>query len=425
MIKWKKVLSFSILALATITLGACGGSKSANNGADETDFKDKTLKLGVWGGNESEEKTLKAIISDFEKETGAKVELKTYTDYNTQIQTDLIGKTAPDAFYVDSSYFPFLASKKALAPLDEKTFSADSYYKNLTNAFTEDGKLYGIPKDFSTLALYKNTKIFEDVDVDPASVPTSYEELVDWLPTFQEKLDAKYGVGKVKAMSYTDELSRSYHLAARDGAKPIKDDGMPDLENKKVVDNLSILKKLIDTKAVATPQELGAGWNGEAFGTGKIAMMDEGNWVYQTLKDEFSDIPFTVSPMLTYKGTEGGMMFTVGWGKYAGTKNSALADEWIKYATGKDAMTKWVDGTGTLPTREDVATTAEVSKNDDLKIHLDAVDYSTVWQKGTSLATINTAYQNYWAEVASGKASLEEAMKKADQQAEEDIKKAE
>lgn len=420
---WKKVLTVSAVAVATLSLVACGGKKEAD-GSKDTDFKGKTLKLGVWGGNESEEKTLKSVIAGFEKETGAKVSLKTYTDYNTQIQTDLIGKTAPDAFYVDSSYYPFLASKGALAELDQKAFDASAYYKNLTKAFSDGDKLYAIPKDFSTLALYKNTGIFEAVGVDPESVPKSYEELVTWLPDFQAKLDAKYGAGKVKAMSYTPELSRAYHLAARDGAKPIKDDGAPNLANTKVVDNLSILKKLVDTKAVVTPQEIGAGWNGEAFGTGKIAMMDEGNWVYQTLKTEFSDIKFSVSPMLTYKGSEGGMMFSVGWGKYAGTKNSALADAWIKYATGQKGMTEWVNGTGTLPTREDVASTADINKNEDLKIHLAAVDYSTVWQKGVSLTTINNAYMNYWPEVADGKASLEDAMKKADKQAQDDIDKA-
>ncbi|MBL1229768.1 extracellular solute-binding protein [Enterococcus sp. BWB1-3] len=422
--KWRKLFMVGILAVASISLVACGNN-SSDNGKDETDFNGKTLKLGVWGGNESEEKSLKSLITDFEEETGAKVSLKTYTDYNTQIQTDLIGKTAPDAFYVDSSYFPFLVSKKALAPLDKEGFSADKYYENLINSFSDDGNLYAIPKDFSTLALYKNTGIFEEVGVDPDSVPGSYEELIDWLPGFQKKLDEKYGEGKVKAMSYTAELSRAYHLAARDGAEPIMEDGMPNLEDENVVNNLSILKELIGTDAVVTPQEIGAGWNGEAFGTGKIAMMDEGNWVYQTLKDEFKDINFSVSPMATYKGEEGGMMFSVGWGKYAGTNSSALADAWIKFATGKEGMAKWVNGTGTLPTRDDVAETADVSKNEDLKIHLTAVDYSTVWQKGTSLTTINNAYMNYWPDVASGKTTLEDAMKKADKQAIEDIKKAE
>ncbi|MGM0126343.1 multiple sugar transport system substrate-binding protein [Enterococcus sp. AZ194] len=421
---WKNILSVGLLAFASISLVACGNGNKTD-GKDETDFKGKTLTVGVWGGNESEEKTLKSLIKDFEEETGAEISLKTYTDYNTQIQTDLIGKTAPDVFYVDSSYFPFLASKKALAPLDKKEFEADKYYENLTKAFSDGDELFAIPKDFSTLALYKNTGIFEEVGVDPESVPTSYEELVKWLPDFQKKLDAKYGDGKVKAMSYTAELSRSYHLAARDDAQPIDDKGMPNLSDSKVVDNLSILKDLIDTKAVVTPQEIGAGWNGEAFGTGKIAMMDEGNWVYQTLKDEFSDIKFSISPMETYKGSEGGMMFSVGWGKYAGTKNSALANAWIKYATGEKGMTTWVDGTGTLPTREDVAGTAKISKNTELEVHLKAVDYSTVWQKGTSLTTINNAYMNYWPDVASGKTTLDEAMKKADKQAQEDIKKAE
>ncbi|SKA12757.1 multiple sugar transport system substrate-binding protein [Pilibacter termitis] len=420
--KWTK-WAVTALALATlVATTACG--KKADNGGSETDFKGKTLKVGVWGGNESEEKSLKELVKNFESKTGAKVSLKTYTDYNTQIQTDLIGKTAPDVFYVDSSYYPFLAEKGALAKLDKKAFDSDKYYENLVKAFSTKGEMYAVPKDFSTLALYKNTEMFEDVGVDPASVPTSYEELVKWLPAFQEKLDAKYGKGKVYAMSYTAELSRSYHLAARDGAEPIKEDGQPNLADKKVVSNLSILKELVDTKAVVTPQEIGAGWNGEAFGTKKIAMMDEGNWVYQTLKTEFSDVKFTVSPMETYKSTEGGMMYSVGWGKYAGTKQSALADEWIKYVTGVDGMTLWVNGTGTLPAREDVAETAELSKNEDLKVHLSAVDYSTVWQKGTSLTTINTAYMNYWPEAASGKISLEEAMKKADKQAEDDIAKS-
>ena len=170
-----------------------------------------------------------------------------------------------------------------------------------------------------------------------------------------------------------------------------------------------------------TPKEIGTGWNGEAFGSGKIAIMDEGNWVYQTLKDEFSDIAFTVREMPTYKDTKGSMMFSVGWGKYIGTEQSELADKWIQYATGVEGMQLWVEGTGTLPSRQDVADAAKITENADLKAHLEAWEYATIWQNGTTLDTINKAYQNFLPNALDGSETFESAMKQADEQANADI----
>ena len=62
-----------------------------------------------------------------------------------------------------------------------------------------------------------------------------------------------------------------------------------------------------------TPADLGLGWNGEAFGTGKAVIMKEGNWVYGTLQKDYSDINFGVKAMPSYKGVEASMSFTVGY----------------------------------------------------------------------------------------------------------------
>lgn len=422
---WKKMVTAGMaLTAVALLVGCSNGSDKAASKSDSsrTDFKGETLTIGVWGGNEAEEKSLDDMIEAVEKETGAKIEKKVYTDYNTQIQADMVGKTAPDVFYVDAAMYPFFSENGMLAELDGKKFEIDTFYESLTKSFKTDGKLYAVPKDMSTLAIYLNTEIFEKTGVSVEDVPTSYEEYVKWLPSFQEKIDAAYGAGKVFAMSYNPELTRNYHLAARDGAQPIKKDGTSNLADKKVVANLEILKELVDTKAVVTPKDVGTGWNGEAFGTGKIAIMDEGNWVYQTLKTEFSDIPFTVRKMPTYKGTEGSMMFSVGWGKYVGTKQSDLADKWIQYATGKEGMKNWVEGTGTLPSREDVAKAAKITQNPDLNIHLEAWDYATIWQVGTTLDTVNKAYMNFLPKALDGSETLEKAMKQADEQANADIK---
>lgn len=419
---WKKVVGTGLLLSVAALLAACGGNEDTSSSTDQTDFTGDSLTIGVWGGNEAEEKSLDEMIQSFEEATGATVEKKVYTDYNTQIQADMAGRTAPDVFYVDAYMFPWFSENGTLAELDPTDFESEQFYDSLIDAFTtSDGQLQAVPKDMSTLALYFNTAIFDEVGVSIDEVPDTLEAYVEWLPSFQEKINEAYGEGNVFAMSYNQDMARNYHLATRENAQPINEDGTANLADPAVVDNLSILKELVDTKAAVTPQDIGTGWNGEAFGSGKIAIMDEGNWVYETLKTEFPDIPFVVKEMPTYKGTEGSMMFSVGWGKYVGTEKSALADKWIQHATGQSGMQAWVEGTGTLPSRQDVADAAKITENSDLNVHLEAWDYATIWQNGTTLDTINKAYQNFLPNALNGNMTFEEAMEAADDQANADI----
>lgn len=427
--KWKKmVASVSLLGVSAMLLAACGNetndepTNSNDTASEEVSTEGQTLKIGVWGGNEAEESSLDALISEFEETTGATVEKKVYTDYNTQIQTDLIGGTAPDVFYVDVSMFDFFAAQGGLAELDPEAFDTSSFYETLVDAYsTDDGKLFAVPKDMSTLALYLNTDMFEETDVSPDEIPTTYEDFVDWIPEFQEKLDDVYGEGNVFAMSYTPELSRGYHLAERGDADLIDEEGFANLSDPAVIDNLSLWTDLKETGGVVSPQDIGTGWNGEAFGTKKIAIMDEGNWVYESLKTEFPDVNFTVRAMPTYKGEQGSMMFSVGWGKYSGTEVSALADQWIKYVTGLEGQSLWVEGTGTLPSRQDVADAVGIVDNPDMKVHLDGWEYASPWQDGVTLMTVSAAFNNYLPTVMNGDSTWEEAMELADEQANSDI----
>lgn len=116
---------------------------------DLGDFSGQTLKVGLWGGSDQEEKTLDALIKKFEEKTHATVEKKVYTDYNTQIQADMVGRTAPDVYYVDMSMLPFFVEQGGLAELDASKFQTDKFYSSIIDAFSRDGKLYAVPKDFS------------------------------------------------------------------------------------------------------------------------------------------------------------------------------------------------------------------------------------------------------------------------------------
>lgn len=441
-----KKLFLSILIMVSLfALTACGGkdtNEDTNNAANNdntanTDiptnteaqqdnfgnktYEGKTLTLGIWGGNDAESAALSKLISDFESKTGAKIELKTYTDINTQIQADFIGKTAPDVFYVDGSMFPFYASLDVLEELDAKEMETDKYYSNLIEAFTTaDGKLLAMPKDVSTLAMYVNTDLLKQVGMDVKDVPSSLEDMVDFLPELQKKLDEKFGVGQVTAMTYNQDLARNLHLFERDGASVIDENENATLSSEGVLKNLDFMLKLVNTNAYKTPADIGLGWNGEVFGTGKCVIMEEGNWVYGDLKQNYPEIKFQVLDMPSYLGEKSSMSFTVGYAIYTGAKEKELAKEWIKYATG-EGMATWCSGAGCLPSREDIAQEMDVESDPVWKTHLGQVEYAIPWQKGTTISIINTAYQNYIPNVVSGKMTAKEGMEKADKQANDEI----
>lgn len=420
----KKIFSMILIFALALSVLACGEKADpAQGNLEEGDrqFSKKTLSLGIWGGNDAESAALQEVISGFEEKTGAKIELKTYTDINTQMQADFIGGTAPDVFYVDGAMFPFYSTLGVMMELDPEEMETDAYYGNLMAAFTaEDGKVYAIPKDVSALALYINTDLLEEAGFTLNDVPGSLEEMVDFLPELQARLDERFGSGKVTAMTYDQDLARNLHLLERNGASVADGDEGSSLSSEGVLKNLGFLMDLIGTGAYKTAAELGLGWNGEVFGTGKSVIMEEGNWVYGNLKQNYPDINFEVKDMLTYQGERSSMSFTVGYAINKLTKEPELAKEWVKYAGG-EGMAAWCSGAGCLPSRPDVAKAMDVESDPVWQTHLAQIEYAVPWQKGTVIAIINSAYQNYLPKAVTGEMTLEEAMAKADKQANDEI----
>lgn len=417
---FKKTMALTLASVMALSAGSV-----VNVYAEDGDFKGHTLNVGIWGGNDQEAAALDEMKAAFEEKTGAEIVFKTYTDYNTQIQADFIAKTAPDVFYIDANMFPFYSNLGVMEPLDAEEMNADQYYENLISAFTaEDGTLYCVPKDVSTLATYYNIDILESVGVKPEDIPASMEEYMEFLPELQAKLDEEYGAGMVAAMTYNPELSRQIYILEENGASIIDENGMATLSTEGVVKNAQFLVDLVQTGAVKTPQDLGLGWNGEAFGVGKAAIMEEGNWVYGTLKKDYSDINFGVKEMPTYNGNQHSMSFTVGYGISAVSEEKDLAKEWIKYATGEEGMQIWSSGAGCLPSRPAVAEAMDVESDPVWAVHSKMIEIATPWQRGTTISIVDSAYKNFIPAAYKGEAEVKETLEQVDQQANSEIENA-
>lgn len=398
---------------ASTTTATTSGEAAATT-ASAPDLKGKTVTIGRWGGNDGENAAFAILLANFTADTGIKTEEKVYTDVNTQLKADLIAGTAPDVFYVDAYMAPFYIDQGVLAELDPAQVDANKFYPTLIGAFSKGGKIYGIPKDYSTLALYYNKKWISESDL-----PKTQEEL--YSAAYLDKIQAKLPQG-VAALTYNQDIARLLDIMQIDGTSVLQADGKKsNLADPKIAANIKPIFDAAAAKKVVTPADLGTGWNGEAFGNEKTAMMIEGNWVLGTMKTQFPKVDFGVAEVPTYMGKKTTMEFTVSWSMNAATKNKDAALAWIKYATGPKGMLTWCTGAGVLPSRSDVAETMGVDKDPKLIPHVAGAQYATPWQKGVSMDIINKEFQNYFNAAVKGEMTLSDMMQKAQDQANSQI----
>jgi multiple sugar transport system substrate-binding protein len=103
------------------------------------------------------------------------VESLGWDDYWNGITTGLVSGTAPDVFTDHLNKYPDYALKDQLIDLNpyiaRDGVATDIYYPGLADLWvTPDGKRYGLPKDFDTVAFFYNGQMIEDAGVDPASL---------------------------------------------------------------------------------------------------------------------------------------------------------------------------------------------------------------------------------------------------------------
>ncbi len=399
------LLTSMVGALTLSSCGALGDNTSSNDDSTQS----KVVTVGRWGGNDAETAAIEQVFADFTAETGIEVNTRIYSDYNTELQTELIGGTAPDVFYVDAYMAPFLIEQGVLSSLDRETYEIDEFYPNLVDDFEKDGEIYAISKDYSTLSLYYN-KAWVNYDELPSSLEELYSQ--EFLDVIQAKLPAN-----TTALTYVPDLTRQKYIAENGGISIFKDEIYSNLGDPAIAENLSMIYDAAIDGRIKTAEDLGMGWNGDVFGNQQAAMMIEGNWVIGHLATNFPEVDYGVIEIPTFKGEKGTMLFNVGYGMNSASKNKENAETLIKYLTGVEGMTTWTEGAGVLPSRMEVAENRGLLNDPIQSAHIAGADYATTWQGTTTLETINTQYKNYSPSIVTGGRTLEDALKIAEEEA--------
>ncbi|MEH7306826.1 ABC transporter substrate-binding protein [Neobacillus drentensis] len=414
--KWLTTLGLTSMLVGSLLTGCSGDKEKSVKTASEKNEKVE-ITLAGWGSSPEESALLKEVLADFEQEhPNIKVKHEVIADqYMDVMKTRLIGGEGPDVFYLDAFEAPGLIQTGALEPLDgyvKKDFDVADFEKPLIKAFQHDGKTYGFPKGYSTLALYYNKKMLAEAGVE---VPKTWDELKEASKKLTKGKEV-YGFGQ------NPELARTLFIANSLGGHAVKDN-QANFTDPKVVEALqSYVDQHLKDKTAAQPSEVGAGWTGEMFGQGKAAMVIEGNWAIPYLQNTFPNIEFGTAEVPTINGKQGTMAFTVSYVMNSASKKKEAAWELISYLTGKEGMEKWTSKGFELPSRKSVAAKNGFDKDELRSALVAGAPYATVWADDTNLPIIFNNFNNQFVSAYLGERPLDKAMQDAEKQANKEIK---
>lgn len=406
----KKILSFfALLLLGIIAFTSCSASQQRSKNSIVT------VSLNGWG-DQVEKQLVQQILDNFEaKHPGIKVKYDVIADqYMDVLKTKLIGGTAADVFYLDASEAPLLINHHVLEPLDSyitSSFDINDFQPQLLEGFRQNGKLYGLPKDFSTLALFYNKRLFQTVGL--AQPPQTWNELLDFskqLTIVRNQSDQieQYGMG------VTPELARQEFMIEAYGGKINDRNGNATFASSDSLKGLQLTtEQYRKDKSSAIPSDVGAASGNEIFGQGKAAMVIEGTWLIPYLKGTFPNIAYATAEVPTIDDKKGTMAYVVAYVMNQQSKHKSEAWQLISYLTGKEGMQAWASKASILPTRRSVAAALNYDTNPLYSPFIAGAGYATTWQAGENLPIIMNSFNNQFISAMLGEQSLKSAMTKA------------
>jgi multiple sugar transport system substrate-binding protein len=379
----RALLRASAKGAAGLSLAAWGGQtrRGSARAAQEATCggEEITITYGIWDSAQLPAVEAQAVaFKELHPNITIEPQLVPWDDYWTKLQTSVAGGAAADVFWLNADNLPVYAAQGALVPIqslvDDGSVDADAYPESLRNIYTFEGTVYGIPRDFDTIALFYNKDLFDAAGVE---YPTG-----DWtwdnLRAAAEVLTVKDGDTTTQwGFASTLELQQGYgNFIEQNGGHILNDEKTEALVDEPAAcEALQFAGAFIADGLSPSVAEQQANDPYEAlFPAGVIAMIPGGSWNALTFSQANPAIQVVPLPTGEKRASAIHGLANVVW---TGSQQQCAALEWVKYLASADAE-RILGETGTvIPAMEGLQEDWVASiPGMDLQVFIDAVDYS-------------------------------------------------
>jgi len=176
----KKLAAVGLTAvLGAGLLAGCGGDGKSSGGSKDGKVE---LVMSVWDSDQ--QPVMEKMAEAYNKEhpnVHVTTQLTTWSEYWTKLEASATGRSAPDIITMNVLHVEEYADAGILLDLTDAEKESDlkvneNFPAPLVDGYTVDGKLYGIPKDFDTNAVFYNKEIFDKAGVEYPSDNMTFED---------------------------------------------------------------------------------------------------------------------------------------------------------------------------------------------------------------------------------------------------------
>lgn len=364
----KKIISLLLTGVLTASLlagcGSTDNSAASENtaAAEETASAEEAQEAVDLAGTETTEEAVEITYANFNASGGneetlqkmyeafheeypnitVNIETIGYDDYFTQMQTRVAGGTAPDCYELNIENFAAYANKGVLAELTG--IDTSGYNATALNAFSVNGKQYGVPGNFSNVVLIYNKDLFDQAGVAYPTDDWTWDDAMDACEKISALGDDIYGI--YQPITFNE----FFKVAAQYGGGVLNADKTEFTINSE--ENLKaatmMISKVTDTNVQPTEAQMGGMGDWDLFESGRLGMIPTGIWAFNTFADACDfNWDICVEPGGTQKATH---FFSNALVVNADSDKKEAAATWINWLASSDTSAQMrIDAGWDLP----------------------------------------------------------------------------
>lgn len=412
----KKHLKKLIAIITTTTILATAIVGCGTKDAGDTSSENVTLTYSIWDKNQ--QAGMEAMAEAFHKENPnitVKVEVTPWEQYWTKLDAGATSGSLPDVFWMHSNNFLKYANGGILIDTTDtiknsKITDMNNFPKELSELYTLDGKIYSIPKDYSTIGLWYNKTMFDEKGIAYPDATWDWDKLLEAAKQLTDSDKKIYGM-----LAPSDDEQGYYNYVYQNNGYILSPDktksGFDLAETREAIQwDLDLSTK---HKVSPTQEQFADTSFAQYFESGKAAMGLFGSW----MTSEFNSNEYVAKNCDVAVLPQGKTKATI----YNGLANSGSAKtkypeqtlKFLEYLGSKEANTIQGESGAAIPAYKGVENSwVDHYKTFKLGAYTEMLEYAVIFPNSATKAKWYQIQNETMTKVWSGQITLEEGCDK-------------